>query len=313
MQTIVYNALLASAALRRWNRPGYLWARAWELANRHLSGPVSTNIYGYRALVNFGNMLPLWGREYDTYNNPLLEVVAQAYGALCRPLHVVDVGAAVGDTVLLVKRNCPRMVDRFTCIDGDEEFLMYSRRNLGRFDDVRIVEAMLSDQEGEIATLVRTHPGTASAFGSGRVHSTTLDSVMASEPRPVDVLKIDVDGFDGRVLSGARDILQTEQPYVQFEWTPAAYEQTGNDWRTPFHVLSEAGYDRFVWFTKVGSFSHYMFGYDERQVATTASYCLETTAEYDPFFDVVALGSRHEVSPVRLADLRFARRCVYRY
>lgn len=310
----VYNSLLAATPLLRHPRTAPWVRKAWSLANSRFDGPVTTTIYGYPASINFGNAHPVWAREHPSYNNPLIELVYQAHRDAGRQLHVVDVGAAEGDTVLLVKRNCPDMVAKFTCVDGDDEFILtYLRRNMEAFHDVEILTAMLSDQVGTEPSLVRVETHSASARGSRTVPSTTLDAILADSPDRVDVLKTDVDGFDGRVLAGARNLLTAQQPYVLFEWTPQGYELVGTDWRLPFKVLSDCGYDRFIWFTKLGRFSHFTIGYDERPIDATAAYCKDNTTEYDFWYDIAALSPRHSTSHLELADTAYARHSPSRY
>ncbi len=119
----------------------------------------------------------------------------------------------------------------------------------------------------------------------------------------VDVLKIDVDGFDGQVLRGADRILSRDRPAVIFEWHPILCERTSNNWTDHFEALKFKGYEQFVWFTKYGEFSHFMCGYDPTNVAMLAELCLNSESYDDLHFDVVALPPGSVTSPQALADL----------
>jgi hypothetical protein len=66
--------------------------------------PVRTRLHGYSVLLSRGNTYPLVLRDFPTFNAPLVELVHQSARASTLPLTLVDVGAATGDTVLLVKR-----------------------------------------------------------------------------------------------------------------------------------------------------------------------------------------------------------------
>ena len=79
--------------------------------------------------------------------------------------------------------------------------------------------------------MLRTHKGTASAQGNSKTSAVTLDSLISLiNPDAIDLIKIDVDGFDGKVLLGAKGILRRYSPAVIFEWHPALCKQTGNNW-----------------------------------------------------------------------------------
>lgn len=311
--SIVYNLLLRFQWLERGHFTGPIWRKLWNVACHTFHGPVATTLHGYRVTLNFGYTYPWFARRYPRLNQPLVELVQQTFSALQRPVFLVDVGAAVGDTVLLVDSNCPGAIGRFCCVDGDREFFRYLQKNLGARSNGELVLALLSDEEGHERGLVRIHAGTASAQGTDLVPSRTLDSLLLEKDRKVDVLKIDVDGFDGKVLSGARGILMQHVPNVIFEWHPILYRRTGNDYLKPFQVLVDCGYRTFVWFTKFGEFSHFTCGRDPEALEMTAQLCLREKHVDDWHYDVVALHSESVISPLNLAELSYAKRRVSRW
>jgi hypothetical protein len=105
----------------------------------------------------------------------------------------------------------------------------------------------------------------------------------------IDVLKVDVDGFDGEVLAGAMRILKKDRPGVIFEWHPVLYEKTGNSWRAPFEVLDECGYTGLLWYTNEGFFSHFTKVNDFESFEKAALLCLGTKAAGILHYDIVAL------------------------
>jgi len=305
---VIYDGLVQLAGVRS-RRAGALWEQAWDLAWRRLSGPVETTIHGRRVVVNAGYSYPAFSRRWPTYNDPLVELVHQARQAKGSPVTLVDVGAAVGDTVLLVLERCPSAVGTVHCVEGDDEFFGYLTRNLGGTPGVALHHALLSDAEGDEARLVRVHKGTASAQGTDRTAATTLDSVLALAGGPsVDVLKIDTDGFDGKVLAGAVRLLAEHRPAVLFEWAPRVYDATGQDRHRPFEVVSAAGYRWLVWFDKYGAFSHVEDGYRPKPVDVLAELCVSDRAPGpDWHYDVVALHEGSAIDPTEMAALTYAR------
>lgn len=71
-----------------------------------------------------------------------------------------------------------------------------------------------------------------------------LDDFGSKMLAGVDLIKIDVEGFEGFVVRGALEIIKRDKPIVVFEDNglgPRYYEQ---DWLDPKEVLEKAGYRR---------------------------------------------------------------------
>lgn len=272
------------------------------------ASPISTRIHGHPVVINANYTYPLYSRIFPTLNNPLVELVHQVWKIRQGPLRIIDVGAAVGDTALLVRANCPDAWGEFICIDADPEFLPQLRHNIAQLPSCRAIGVQLSRCRRAERSLVRTHAGTASAQGGGSSDAQPLDDVIAANgiAEPVDLLKTDVDGFDGEVLAGATRLLSTSQPAVIFEWHPKLCAQTGTDAFLAFETLRANGYSRLLWFTKFGTFSHYCASDDGNAIRRLHRHCLHTTTDGDWHYDVVALHDDSDVDEQGLADLRFA-------
>ncbi len=312
--SLLHRVLIATHRLNEIKLIRRLWYYLWNTGVKRSTKPIRTTIHKRKVIVNFGYSYPMTARKNSAFNNPLVELVHQVFLTAKRPITLVDIGAAVGDTILLVKENCNNEVDAFFCVDGDTEFFGYLQENLGAFNEGKLFCALLSDHDLEEADLVRIHQGTASAQSKTRRQAVRLDALLLAEkPQHLDVLKIDVDGFDGKVLNGATQILTQFKPAVIFEWHPILYANTHNDPMLPFKTLARYGYQMFVWFDKLGRFSHFATGLDERAIELTKELCLRGNHMPDWHYDVVALHQNSEVSIIALAETAFAKTISSRY
>ncbi len=266
------------------------------------ASPFITRVHGFTATLNGGNPYPFIVAAHPLFNRPLVELVRQTSGQAGRPLVVIDVGASLGNTVLLLQEQAAMAIARLHCVEADGEFFALLEQNTAQFPHVSLHRAMLAREPKRVPSLVHHHRGSATAAGPAETSATTLDALLlAGEPR-FDVLKTDIDGSDGEALAGAAQLLRRDQPAVIFEWHPALIQQTGNDPLTAFTVLREAGYRRFLWFRNTGHFSHFG-GAADPEIQTWEKFLRLTQPLGDPHFDIIALPPRLEPLAFNLATL----------
>ncbi len=307
--TLLYNLLVKLSWLQRRRYTAWFWHAVFAFGNKRFTNIVSTTIHGRNVQVNFGYPYPFISRTIPTFNNPLVELVYQRYNVKKEPVRIIDIGASIGDTVLLISSNCPGMFSTIYCIEGESGFYQLLEHNMRDFDDVKLFRTMLSSENGIGKELIRIHAGTASSIGEGTVRTMSLDTLSVKEKiTEIDIVKIDVDGYDGRVLQGARNFLRKNKPDVIFEWHPVLCREAGNDLHAHFDVLSRLGYSTFVFFNKLGEFTNFMTGYDEASIGHLEEYCSADGAPDDWHYDVIAIHRRSKISPSSLAIARYARK-----
>src|SRR4051794_13640403 len=201
VHTWEYRGLLTTAGSFRSQFTVWVWTHWWVTRTPRMRGQSRITLHGRTVRVNTGFAYPAFMRRWPRYNAPLVDLVQALKRRRSRTLTIVDVGAAVGDTVLLLVERTHGFADTYICIEPDSEFYDCLRENVAHLPHVEVRAEMLSDSRNAVPELVRTHSGTASAQGEAFVSAITLDEVI--DGRHVDVIKIDTDGFDGRVLAGA--------------------------------------------------------------------------------------------------------------
>lgn len=308
IDSLVYNGMLNSFGVIKGTRLEPLWRRLYErfrIRGRH----VETKVHGYNAIMNFGFPYPLTIRTYPNFNTPLLELVDITWKVKKRKIRLVDVGAAIGDTALLVEANFPNVISEYVCVDGDPAWYSYLEHNLAGIPHKRLIFGQLSRTGGEHQEVVRINYDTTVALGAQRVKTLPLDQALSENSvDQVDLLKVDVDGFDGEVLLGAEATLRRDLPNLLFEWHPSLCQKTSGTYREHFALLSKLGYRVAVWYNKFGEFSHFGALDDFDSLERMANYCQSTTSRYDWHYDVMVLSPASEGLAQQAAELEFCKR-----
>jgi FkbM family methyltransferase len=205
------SALVRRALLRSWPLLAPL------LPNRHRPWKTS----GGHVFLNVRESPMMFARALGLY-----EVAkADAMRALLRPGSCfVDVGANKGDIALLGAS----LVGDAGCVlafEPEPDNLYWIRRSLAlnRSRNVRVFSLALSDEDGEASLWLSRQSGAHTLLpglprrseGERRVQVRTLDGLLVELGNPrLDVLKLDVEGAELRVLRGASRALRSNPELV---------------------------------------------------------------------------------------------------
>jgi FkbM family methyltransferase len=213
--------------------------------------------------------------ELDTRSHVTRSVLAGAFepehaafvrAAVDPQADAVDVGANCGlYTVLLARALAPGR--RVLAVEPSPSVLPLLRANIARngvADRVIVRETVLSDQPGVAVLHVREGMDEYASLGGprhpnaprdqvGQVHvpSETLDQVVASNGLRPALVKIDVEGAEGLVLSGATALLAELRPVVVLEIDDRLLPGLGWSAERVVRWLDDHGYD--VWDVSDGS------------------------------------------------------------
>lgn len=117
---------------------------------------------------------------------------------------------------------------------------------LNAFDDFKINPLAVSDGDpfsagvNEQDAMLRL--GDENAIASAEFSSITLDDYVAGGNPPPTIIKLDVDGFELRVLRGARKCLSQNHPRLWVEVHPQFLSRQGSSADAVLNFLREAGY-----------------------------------------------------------------------
>lgn len=202
------QTLLAALWWSPLRRPFEAVARRLWRRRRILSGPL-------RGLAFDGGL----AQRLGIYELP----VQEALWRLLEPGDVVyDVGGHRGFVALLAARRVGRSgcVFVFEPVEESRRAVEEAVEENG-LGPVETFPAAVSDREGEAELFVREATTVASLLPDGdarrrTVALLTLDAFAADHPPP-DLVKIDVEGAEDRVLMGARRLLEGKRPHLVVE------------------------------------------------------------------------------------------------
>ncbi len=139
--------------------------------------------------------------------------------SLCRSgMRVADVGANLGYYTLLFA-HAVGPTGQIDCFEPEPDNLVTLEINVreNRLDQVRIHPVAVGGEDGTVGLSLGLN-GVVTEGGAIEVPVRRLDSVI--EP-PLDLLKIDIEGYEGHALRGAEALLRAERPNLFVELHPA--------------------------------------------------------------------------------------------
>ena len=89
------------------------------------------------------------------------------------------------------------------------------KQNTNKLKNCTIHNTALGDTTGKVSMQYETHTGTCHVKDyNGSINLRTLDSYNFQD---VDIIKIDVEGFEVPVLNGAKQTILSQHPWIQIE------------------------------------------------------------------------------------------------
>ena len=241
--------------------PGRLRRKSLKLlrmAMARLGDPlVHHDFHGYRLAMACSHNLPYYMKLAPNLmlnNQRLIRVIRQKYPTMT----AIDVGANIGDSTLLFQHAGPVPT---LCIEPDDQFRRYLHMNTQPLGDlVEIDASMVGDTPQAVCGRIENHQGTARLVvdesTSHTIQLRPLPDILKNHPRFSDarLLKIDTDGFDGRILRGHESWLAKVKPVVFMEYCPDYARAVDPDIFTTFATLQRVGYQGLVAYLNTGSY-----------------------------------------------------------
>jgi len=164
---------------------------------------------------------------------------------------VIEVGANIGAHTLIMAKKVGSN-GRIVAIEPTSYALSKLRNNieLNNFSqNITVIDSLISDDEIELNNVeINSDWGTDGRQSPEKVSktTTTIDSLVSSlSITGIDLLKVDVDGFDYKVLKGSVNSLKNFRPIVFCELCEYALKAQGDSISDIFLLMCGLGYEAF--------------------------------------------------------------------
>lgn len=262
---------------------------------------ITLNVRGAKLELPVGHLLPVYMAQNRFHETRLFDL-AKAINRRepKKPFLMVDVGANVGDTAILTAL---QVRGRYLCVEGSERYFTVLKRNVVRhgLGEQFILHCCFCGERADCSqslsvkesfgTAIVKHTGSCS---EGDVKNVCcLDDLLCEDGllEHVNLLKVDTDGFDYRVLRGAKECLKRFNPAIFFELSPPDLLVQGEEPIAIFPFLQELGYTFYVIYTNFGELITYGLLESHEEIRKLIKYNLRYRRIH---YDVVVLGPKDE-------------------
>jgi FkbM family methyltransferase len=271
----IYNAYLQSlrsgASARRRQRKWRRFRR-WMLKLTDPEIIVRLDSFQFKTLFSSNILLSHFELPfYDTALPRLAKAVKAAQGRLV----IVDIGANVGAASYLASAQTP---GQFFCVEANPRFKSSLSHNLAQIPGSTARFVALTDQSRTERVHHNYSDGNSNieADEAGEpIQFTTLDELLSSESvyGAPNLIKIDTEGFELKILRGAKRILARHQPVLFLEFFPELIRQQGDTPDALFEFLAAHGYEQCLFYNGAGHLLTRAASSDLDEIRALRRYC----------------------------------------
>lgn len=190
--------------------------------------------------------------QYDSAIGRIPKYLSQKYSSF----QVIDIGANIGDTAIIVKANLDIPI---LCIEADDFYFNLLQLNTKNIEGIAHEHCLVGDINDNNLKLI-SYKGTArlikSTESNNRLDFKSLLEIIEKHKNfdNVKFLKIDTDGFDCKIIRSNINFLKRNQPVIFFEYDPYFLNQAGDDGLSIFDFLMQIDYQKLLVYDNTGSF-----------------------------------------------------------
>ena len=220
-----------------------------QIILKYADSEVNYVFNNFNLAIYFSHDFPFNLKEIPQYSQNLGKI-AQIMHQKYSDLSMIDIGANIGDSVAIVKTNCPIPI---LCVEGNPRFLGLLKKNLKQFRNVSIEKSFVGEFEDTVNAV--NNIGTAFLQKSEKgIPVLPFGKIIEKNPdfSGSKLLKIDTDGFDNMIIRGAKTFLQGSKAAIFFEYDPYFLSKQNEKGIDIYDFLVSLNYKKFIIFDNLG-------------------------------------------------------------
>ncbi|MDP1676344.1 MAG: FkbM family methyltransferase [Bacteroidota bacterium] len=204
---------------------------------------IQSKIGKYILQFPLSHYLPIDYTEDPTQFQNLANIASIA-NSYFKNFSLIDIGANIGDSFAVVRTESFFPI---LCIEGDRKYFSLLESNVGMIEEAVTVHALVGENDTTADVKLTDNYGGSKNLSfspNAQTQVSTLTTLLEQHSFFWDskMLKIDVDGYDCKILRGAKKYLQDTKPIIFFEYSPRYFTLHNDDGFSIFRFLEDLGY-----------------------------------------------------------------------
>jgi FkbM family methyltransferase len=192
--------------------------------------------------------------HFPYYNSNLQRLVSQYQLYRTDDFSIIDVGANIGDTLLMLRQATDHPIH---CFEGDPFYFRLLEENAKGIGNCYLHPRLLSDKPTTLKVRNRISLGTSEFTHDDAGDLTEFSSIdafaAAHFPKePIGVIKSDTDGFDLRIIRGAAATIAAHHPLLFIEYDRVLFEKNGDEGLSFLEFLAGLDYQGVLFYDNFG-------------------------------------------------------------
>ncbi len=266
------------------------------------------NIRGVKMKLNLAHSLP-YIVKINGYHDMPLPAFCKFYKSHKKDLFIIDAGANVGDTALLIDHE---VAANILCIEPSVKFYNILKLNVSNKTNIKYTNSYLGESDEESFFSVDNIMGNGITRESGTINKFySLDTLTKElEFHYANIIKTDTEGFDFKILRGAKDIIEKNSPALYFELHPYLLKANNEDINGFFDFLNQNGYTEFLAYNQSGFPLGIFSTSDNKAIEGLINFSL---INIDCYFDVLTLSKSENKILIDFYNSEIKRFPVYKW
>jgi len=254
---------------------------------------VRRELYGRQVLMPRAHSICYNLARFPHYNSNLQRLVREYQQYRPGEFSIIDVGANIGDTLLMLRQVTGHMVH---CFEGDPFYFRLLEANSSGVGSCALHPVLLSDKPATLRVRSHISLGTSEFKQdlSGDPAEFSSIDVFAARHFPgerIGIIKSDTDGFDLRIIRGAAEILQAHQPVLFLEYDRGLFEKNGDEGLDFLEFLAGLGYDGILFYDNFGKLVCATTLREKATIRSLHNYIKDQRFSF-PFYDLAVVPAR---------------------